>query len=173
MLCTFILFLKTRPVLEQTIYQILDKVNILPQLAIHFGMDGVQAKHLIIIGFNIFGLQVLESGNGNISDQCVQFVGRVFIVITATSQAYTHTEWSGSDTLGPDVLVQAGIDSNIIGAHFLFGEFADFLNGTRSTLLEANVVHTLGQVNSALAGDYFIDGGFVALLTFCFGHFLF
>lgn len=69
------------------------------------------------------------------------------------------------------MLVQAGVDSDIIGAHFLFGKFADFLNGAGSTLLEANVVDTLGHMNSAFAGHHFIDGGFVAFFTFCFGHF--
>lgn len=70
------------------------------------------------------------------------------------------------------MFVQTGIDSDISGAHFLFGEFADFLDGTRSTLLEANVVHALGHMNGALAGHHFIDGGFVAFFTLCFNHFV-
>lgn len=54
------------------------------------------AISLIVIGFNIFSLQVLESGDGDIGDQGVQFVGRVLIVVTAASQTYTYAERSGS-----------------------------------------------------------------------------
>lgn len=69
------------------------------------------------------------------------------------------------------MLVQAGIDAHIAGAHLRLGELADLLDRSRCALLEANVVHSLRQVNGALAGHHLIDGGLVALLGLGLRHF--
>lgn len=74
------------------------------------------------------------------------------------------------DTLGPDVLVQAGVDADIVGSHLTLGKLADLLDGAWGTLLEADVVHTLGQVNGAFAGDNFVDRRLVAFLTLGLCH---
>jgi len=74
------------------------------------------------------------------------------------------------DTLGPDVLVQTGVDPHIGGAHLPLGELADLLDGAGSALLEADVVDALGQVNGALAGHNFVDRRFVDFLALGLGH---
>lgn len=74
------------------------------------------------------------------------------------------------DTLGPDVLVQAGVDADIVGSHLTLGKLADLLDSAWGTLLEADVVHTLGQVNGAFAGDNFVDRRLVAFLTLGLCH---
>lgn len=48
---------------------------------------------LIVAGLNIFCLQALEGFDWNVGDQCVQFVGRILIVISSASQANANTEW--------------------------------------------------------------------------------
>lgn len=68
------------------------------------------------------------------------------------------------------MLVEAGIDANIIGAHLALGKLADLLDGARRTLLEADVVHTLGQMNCALAGDNFVDRRLIAFLALGLCH---
>ena len=75
------------------------------------------------------------------------------------------------DSLGPDVLVQTGVDAHILGAHLLLGELADLLDGPGSALLEANLVDALRHVNGALARHHLIDRRLVALLGLCLGHF--
>lgn len=45
----------------------------------------------------------------------------------------------GLDTLGPDLLVQAGVDTDIGGTHGLLGESLDSLDGVGGTLLEGSV----------------------------------
>ena len=44
----------------------------------------------------------------------------------------------GLDTLGPDLLVQARVDTDIGGTHGLLGEGLDGLDGVRGTLLEGS-----------------------------------
>lgn len=75
------------------------------------------------------------------------------------------------DTLGPDVLVQTGVDAHVLGAHLLLGELADLLDGARRTLLVSDAVDQLGQVNGAFTGDHLVDGGLVAFLLLRLGHF--
>lgn len=41
------------------------------------------------------------------------------------------------NTLRPDELVDAGVDTNILCAHLLLSEFANLFDCTRSTFLEA------------------------------------
>ena len=43
------------------------------------------------------------------------------------------------DSLGPDGLVQSGVDSDIFSSHHFGGEFFDLFYCTRCTLLEAPV----------------------------------
>ena len=131
---------------------------------------GRQLRCLVVAGLDILGLQVLERGHRHIGHVSVQLVGGVLIVVAATRQAHANAEWSGPDTLGPDVLVQTGVDPHIGGAHLPLGELADLLDGAGRALLEANVVDTLGQVNGALARHDFVDRGFVDFLTLGLGH---
>lgn len=75
------------------------------------------------------------------------------------------------DTLRPDVLVQACIDTNILGAHLLFGEFADFFDGAWGTLLETDIVYAFRQMDGTFAGHNLVDRRFVSFFNFWFGHF--
>lgn len=74
------------------------------------------------------------------------------------------------DALGPDVLVQSGVDAHVLGAHFLLGELADLLDGAGGALLVANAVDQLGQMDCAFAGDHLVDGRLVTLLLLGLGH---
>lgn len=69
------------------------------------------------------------------------------------------------------MLVESGVDANILGSHLLLGELADLLDGTRSTLLVTHTVDQLGQVDCALPSHHLVDGGLVTLLLLGLGHF--
>jgi len=64
----------------------------------------------------------------------------VLLVVTLAGDADTETEGNTLDTGFPDLLVQLGVDADILGAHSLLSEGADLLDSLRSTLLEADAV---------------------------------
>lgn len=64
---------------------------------------------LFVVGFNIFRLKSLEGFDWNIGDQCVQFVGRVLIVISSASQANANTEWGA-----PAIRCRGGREREIV-----------------------------------------------------------
>lgn len=62
------------------------------------------------------------------------------------------------NTLGPQLLVQVGVDPHISGAHLDLGKLADFLDGARGAFLETYSMEPLVEVDGVLAGDHLIDG---------------
>jgi len=68
------------------------------------------------------------------------------------------------DSLGPDVFVQPGINTNIMGSHLLLGKLFQLLDGSGCTVLEADAVKPLVEVDGVLAGYDFTHGGALALL---------
>lgn len=50
------------------------------------------------------------------------------------------------DALGPEVLVETDVHSDVRGAHHLLGKLANLLDGTRGPLLEATV-HSNTNIN--------------------------
>ena len=48
--------------------------------------------------------------------------------------------WVLPDTLVPNMLVQSGVDSHVIGSHLLLGKLLDLLDSTGSTVFEPNSV---------------------------------
>lgn len=57
------------------------------------------------------------------------------------------------NTLGPQLLVQLGINAHVLGAHRLLCELHHALYGPRGALLERAAVHALVHVDRILAGD--------------------
>lgn len=144
----------------------------------------------LILRLDVFCLELLEAFDCNVGDQGVQFVDGVFIVVATAREANAYAErWISTnnpnlvtdtrlntvtvlpDTTAPDRLVQAGVDSHILGVHLLLGELADDLDGSGRALLETDGVKTLVEVNGALACHNLIDCGLGAFLGLAFGHF--
>jgi len=120
---------------------------------------------------HILSLQALESvlGDVDMGDQGVQFVHRVLILVPQAGQADPHAEWDAPDALGPDGLVEPGINPYVLGSHLRFSKFLDLLNCPRSSVLETNPVETLVQIDGVLTGDDLSHGRVFSLL--CPGHF--
>lgn len=53
----------------------------------------------------------------------------------------------------PHLLVQRGVDDDIVGAHGLLGKQLDLLDGFGGALLEGGAKHALVQVDGVLARD--------------------
>lgn len=84
-----------------------------------------------------------------------------FLVVTLAADADTETEGDTLDTSFPDLLVQLGVEADVLGAlftplvitkvsmevkgrelyHSLLSESANLLDGAGSTLLEGDTVH--------------------------------
>lgn len=63
------------------------------------------------------------------------------------------------DTLGPDRLVELGVEADVLSAHGLLGELDHRLDGMGGTLLEGATVHAFVKVDGVFAGDNVLKGG--------------
>ena len=64
-------------------------------------------------GVNINGLETLESVDWDVGDEGVELVGRIFVFVTFAVESDTNTVLNVTDTMLPDSLVQAGVDSDV------------------------------------------------------------
>ena len=64
-------------------------------------------------GVNINGLEALESVDWDVGDEGVELVGRIFVFVTFAVESDTNTVLNVTDTMLPDSLVQAGVDSDV------------------------------------------------------------
>jgi hypothetical protein len=69
------------------------------------------------------------------------------------------------------VLVEPGVDTNVVCSHLLLSKLLQLLHGSGSSVLEADSVEPLVEVDCVLAGDDFTHGGALALLL-AFGRHL-
>lgn len=68
-----------------------------------------------------------------------------------TLQPYANPPWHVLHTELPDLLVELGVHSHLLGTHGLLGELDHLLHSSRGTLLELSVVHSLVQVDRVLS----------------------
>ena len=80
-------------------------------------------------GFNILSLESLEASLGDldVGDEGVQLVDAVLVLVPEPGQADPHPEGDTPHSLGPDGLVQPGVDPHVLGAHLLLGKLLDLL----------------------------------------------
>jgi hypothetical protein len=76
----------------------------------------------------------------------------LFSIIVVALAGDTDADLLGEvpDAVGPDELVELGVDSHIGGSHELGHQFSDFRQSTGSFLLELNAVGQLVQVDSRI-----------------------
>ena len=59
--------------------------------------------------------------------------------VDLAGKAHTNTAGNVANTLAPDVLVDSGVDHNLLSVHSLLGELADSVHGTGSLSLEGAI----------------------------------
>jgi len=116
-----------------------------------------KSSTLLLAAVDVLGLQVLEVGDGNERDECVELVRRVLILVTTTRQTDADAIRNAPDSLGPDLLVQSGVDTNVVRSHLLLGELADLLDRSRCAFLEADAMDSSMEVNCVFTGDDFMQ----------------
>jgi len=108
----------------------------------------------------------LERGDGDVGDVGVQLVDAVLVLIALAGQSDAHSDRDALDALRPEMLVQTGVDANVLRLHLLLGEIADRLDGSRRALLGADAEDALVHVDGVLARDDFVDRALPLLLGF-------
>lgn len=63
-----------------------------------------------------------------------------------------------SNSALPDGLIQARVDTNIVGSHGLLGELSDCVNCFWCPVLESDAMNALVQVDGVFAGYDVLDG---------------
>ena len=73
------------------------------------------------------------------ADDSVKLLGGLLVIVALAGEANAEAVRNVLDASGPDGLVQASINADILGAHVLLGKGADSLDGGGGTLLEGAV----------------------------------
>ena len=107
---------------------------------------------------------------GDVGDQGVKLLLGLLVVVPLAGKADTNPVGNVLDSASPDLLVQAGVHTHVLGAHLRVGELADGLDGLGSALLEGGSVNVLVQVNGVLAGHHILQGGPGLLSNICLDH---
>jgi hypothetical protein len=105
------------------------------------------------LSVNNLSLKSLERGNFHKLCNCVKLLLSIFILVTLSGKTDTNAVGNILHSAAPNELVKLGIDTDVLGSHGLLGELLDFLNGTRSSLLESNLVGILCKVDGVVTRD--------------------
>ena len=114
-------------------------------------------------------MQTLEVGNRHELGEGVKLLAGLLVVVALAAQADAYAGGGLADAGGPNVLVELGLDADVLGPHGLGGELLDGLDGAGGALLEGRLVHQLGEVDGVVPGDEVRLG--LALLAIGGGHF--
>ena len=127
--------------------------------------DNDKTEKLLLV--NDGGLETLGGAEAENGDGIgVKLLLGSLVVVTLALKTHTKTAGEVLDTVLPYLLVELGVETDVLGAHGLLGESDDLLDGAGSTLLEGNVVDALVKVDGVLAGYNIVKSraGLLALL---------
>ena len=113
-------------------------------------------------------MKTLEGGNLNELGKGVKLLIGLLVLVALAAESDTDAGGGLANTGGPDVLVELGVDADVLGAHGLLCELLDGLDGAGGTLLEGGLVDHLGKVDGVVPGDEVRLG--LALLAISGGH---
>jgi hypothetical protein len=105
------------------------------------------------LSVNNLSLKSLESGNFYKLSKSVKLLLCVLVFTALSGKTDTNAIGHILHSAAPNKLVELGIDTDILGSHGLLSELLNFLDGTRSSLLESNLVGILCKVDGIVAGD--------------------
>merc|ERR1719333_909122 len=100
---------------------------------------------LDLLRIDVGRVDSLEGGDRDVGDVGVQLVDAVLVFVTLAGESDTHSDGDALDTLGPEMFIQAGIDTDILRSHLLLGEVTDRLDGSGSASLGSDTEDALGM----------------------------
>ena len=124
---------------------------------------------LYLRSLNILRLQTLEGGNLHELGEGVELLAGLLVVVALAAQADAYAGGGLADAGGPNVLVELGVNTDVLGSHGFFGEFLDGLDCAGSALLECRLMNHFGKMDGVIPGDEVGLG--LALLAVSGGHF--
>jgi len=95
----------------------------------------------------------------------------LLVVVSLSGESASDSLWHVGATLGPDLLVQVGVDSDVLGAHLLESKLSDSLDSFSGSEFSALSVDSLVEVDGVLSGDDLLHGGSLLLVLLFWSHF--
>ena len=90
----------------------------------------------LVLLLDDLGGETLESLNRDASDKSVHLLSCILILVGLAGEVDTNAVGDAADALGPHVLVDRDVKTDIPGAHGLLGELLDGADGLGCTFLE-------------------------------------
>jgi hypothetical protein len=118
-------------------------------------------KELVVLGE--LGLSSLVSVNGNVLGESVESLFSLLIVVLLSAESNSNSSRDVSDSLGPEELVESGVDSDILGLHLFLSVLNNLFDCLGSSLLELNSMESFMKVDGVVSSD-FVD---FFLLSLC------
>jgi len=106
----------------------------------------------------------LEGGDGDVGDVSVQLVDAVLVLVTLAGESDADPDWDTLDALGPKVLVEAGVDTDVLRAHLLLSEVTDRLDSSGRAPLGSDTKDAFMHMDGILASDDLVDRALSGLL---------
>ena len=94
---------------------------------------------ILVLVLNDLGVKALEALNGDEGDKSVHLALGLLILIGSAGEVDADATRDAADTLGPHVLVDRDIKTDVLGAHGLLSEFLDGVDSPGGPLLEGAV----------------------------------
>ena len=101
---------------------------------------------------NVLRLKTLEAADVlDKLNEGVELLLGVLVLVTLTAEPDADALGRVSHALLPQVLVNLGVDTDLLGSHRLLGELLHLLNSLRRLGLEGRLVRALRQVDGVVA----------------------
>ena len=98
----------------------------------------VVTRNLVLI-LNDLGVKALEALDRDEGDKSVHLALGLLILVGSAGEVDTDAAGDAADALGPHVLVDRDIKTDVLGAHGLLSEFLDGVDSPGGPLLEGAV----------------------------------
>jgi len=127
---------------------------------------GIEEVHSCSFRIDVGRVNSLEGGNGDVGDVSVQLVDAVLIFVALAGESDADPDRNAFDTLGPEMFIEAGVNTDVLRAHLFLGEVTNRLDGSRRAFLGSDTEDALVHVDGVLACHDLIDRALSLLLGF-------
>lgn len=128
----------------------------------------------LFVGFDILGQTTFEGVDWAPGDESEKFVFGFFVVVSLSGESASDPLWDVGGSLGPDLLVQVSIYSDIGGSHLDESELFDGFDGLGGSKFSSGTllsVESFVEVDGVLPGDDLLHSGSLCFFLFLWCHF--